>query len=239
MADIQCVVLAGGLGTRMSRLTSTTPKALIEVSGQPFLRRKLAGLRLNGITDVVISTGYLGEQIEQEVATHSPTGMSVTCVPDGPSLLGTAGALRRIADLGLLDNTFLVTYGDNYLTCDHQWVAASFDPSTYDALMTVWRVDTPDEPRNVVVREGRVDRYDKTHTDPEMLWVDYGLCVLTRDIIIGMVPSGTEGDLAVVLASLAADRRLQALEVEERYFEIGSEEGLAEVVRLFAAKGLS
>lgn len=236
MADVQCVILAGGLGTRMSRLTATTPKALIEVGGRPFLGWKLDNLRDNGITRVVISTGHLGDQIEDFVARRVPDGMAVTCVSDGPQLRGTAGALRRMVDLGLLDESFLLTFGDNYLTCDHRSVIHSFDRSRFDGLMTVWKVDDPAEPRNAVVEDGRVIAYDKGETSPAMEWVDYGLCILTRNAVVRLVPESGSVDLSTVFSELARQARLQAHEVMERYFEIGSESGLVQLEEYFRTR---
>jgi len=220
----------------MSRFTATTPKALIEVCGRPFLRWKLEHLRANGISRVVISTGHLGEQIEREITAHCPPGMTVVCVADGPELLGTGGALGRLARLGHLDETFLLTFGDNYLTCDHQGVWSSFDPGRYDGLMTVWKITTDNEPRNAVVSDGRVTVYDKTLSSAEMLWVDYGLCVLTRRALLRHVPETGAVDLAGLLGSLASEGRLQALEVPDKYFEIGSESGLAELETMFRSR---
>lgn len=235
-AEMQCVILAGGLGTRMSRFTSTVPKALIPVDGVPFLRIKLQSLASQGILDVVVSTGHLGDQIEHEVAHNTAPGMTVRCVPDGPTLLGTAGALRRIADRKLLAEKFLLTYGDSYLLCDHRAVAESFDETRFDALMTLWPVEDSDETPNATLRGDTVVRYDKGHHSPDMEWVDYGLLVVTRRVVTDMIPPDTAYDLATVCSSLAASGRLQGVEVPDKYFEIGSESGLAELEAHLARK---
>lgn len=226
---MQCVVLAGGLGTRMSRFTRDLPKALIPVCGEPFLRHKLRQLAGHGISEVLVSVGHLGDQIVAEVASHAPATMSVRCVPDGPRLLGTGGALRRIADMGLLDDVFMLTYGDSYLTCDHAAVAASFDDELFAALMTVWSVAGTDEVGNCDVTGDRVTSYRKDPDAGPLGWVDYGLSILTRNAVEAAVAPGDVADLSTVFGGLAAAGRLQAVIVPDRYFEIGSEEGLAEL----------
>ena len=54
-------ILAGGLATRMRPLTETVPKSLLEVAGRPFIHHQLAQLRENGVREVVLCVGYLGE----------------------------------------------------------------------------------------------------------------------------------------------------------------------------------
>ena len=60
---MQCVILAGGLGTRMQPRTETVPKALLPVAGRPFADLQLSWLARSGVTDVVYAIGHLGERI--------------------------------------------------------------------------------------------------------------------------------------------------------------------------------
>ena len=116
---MQCLVLAGGLGTRLGRRTADRPKAMLRVAGEPFIRHQLRLLREAGVDDVVICIGYRGEIIEDEVARHCPDGLSVRCSSDGDQLLGTAGALRLAIENGLAADQFMVLYGDSYLRIDY------------------------------------------------------------------------------------------------------------------------
>jgi NDP-sugar pyrophosphorylase family protein len=234
---MQCIVLAGGLGTRMKRLTATMPKAMIPVVGEPFVRHQLRLLDTFGIDDVVISTGYLGEQIEAEVDGHHPAGMSVRCIGDGPTLLGTAGALRRMADLDLLDEQFMVLYGDSYLLVDYAAVWDQFDPDRYSALMTVLDNVEQLDASNAVFDGDRVVLYRKGLLDPAepvLRFIDYGLSVLKRDVLTALVPREASYDLAAVFEALSLESKLQGYETTQRFFEIGSETGLADLERLLS-----
>jgi len=64
-------ILAGGLATRLHPITETIPKALVEVAGKPFILRQLEYLRRQGVSRVVLCTGFLGEQIEAIVGDGS------------------------------------------------------------------------------------------------------------------------------------------------------------------------
>jgi MurNAc alpha-1-phosphate uridylyltransferase len=219
----------------MGRFTRTLPKALIPVAGEPFLRHQLRLLAGQGVTSVVIATGYLGEQIEAEVARHSPTGMDVVCVPDGPTLLGTAGALRRLDSLSELDDSFMVVYGDSYLPIDHRGVAAAYEPHRYSALMTVLRNEGEFDQSNAAFADGCVSLYRKGVEHPEaagLHWIDFGLSVLTRSTVLELVPPAQPHDLATVFERLSTSGRLQGFETLDRFYEVGSEHGLTDLEAL-------
>jgi N-acetyl-alpha-D-muramate 1-phosphate uridylyltransferase len=234
---VQVVILAGGLGTRMGQRTAERPKAMIEVAGEPFIRQQLRLLGEAGIDEVVISIGYLGQLIEAEVEVNHPAGMRVRCVSDGTSLRGTAGAIRRLVADGFTDDQFMVLYGDSYLRVDFGDVWRSFTPPRYSALMTVWRNENELEASNAVVVDGRVGVYRKgsgAAGHPAMEHIDYGLGILTFDTVLDLVPADKPSDLAHLYQRIAAAGRLQAYEVDERFYEIGSETGLLELDRLLS-----
>src|SRR2546426_2314152 len=130
------VILAGGLATRLRPLTEAIPKALIDINGEPFLAHQLRLLRANGIEQVIICAGHLGELVREYAGDGSRFGLRVEFVFDGPRLLGTAGALKRA--LPALGQAFFVLYGDSYLPCDYRAVQAAFVQSGKYALMTVF-----------------------------------------------------------------------------------------------------
>jgi NDP-sugar pyrophosphorylase family protein len=185
-----------------------------------------------GIDDVLISVGYLGEMIESEAGEHHPDSMAVRIVSDGPDLLGTAGALRRALDLGLLDDKFMVVYGDSYLRIDYLAIWKHFDSDRYGALMTVLRNTESLDASNVVFRDEAISLYRKGVSDPLSLgmeYVDYGMSIFRRSAIDDLVPAGVPYDLATVFEDLSQTSLLQGYEVASRFFEIGSEHGLRDL----------
>ena len=90
-------VLAGGLGTRLGAKVRDTPKPLLELAGEPFLVHQLRLLARHGARRAVISVGYLGELIEQRIG-HERFGVQLQYSYDGPSPLGTLGAIRKASD---------------------------------------------------------------------------------------------------------------------------------------------
>ena len=219
------VILAGGLATRLKPLTEKIPKALVEVAGQPFLAHQLSLLKRSGVNRVVLLVGYLGESIRERFGDGSDLQLSITYSFDGPELLGTAGAIRHALDV--LPERFFVLYGDSYLTCDYAAIEDAFISSRMPGLMTVYRNDNRYDRSNVEFDGSLVRRYDKRNSTPEMHHIDYGLGAFERHVFEPL-PVEQRIDLESVYQSLIHTQRLAAFEVKERFYEIGSPEGLRE-----------
>jgi len=230
---MQVVILAGGLGTRLGRLTAKLPKALVPVNGRPFLAHVFALLRENGLTRTLVLHGHEGGQLEGTFGDGSAVGVEIQYRHDGPTLLGTGGALRNAADL--LDDEFLVLYGDTYLDIDYAAVVAAFHASGKPALMTVLRNAGRWDTSNVVFRRGELLLYDKRNLVPEMDFIDYGLAALRREVV-DEIPLERPSDLADLYSRLARERRMAGFEVSRRFYEIGTPRGLAETEKYLAAR---
>jgi MurNAc alpha-1-phosphate uridylyltransferase len=228
---MQAVVLAGGLATRMRPQTTLVPKAMLLVAGRPFVDWQLERLAQCGLRDVVMCIAYLGDQIRAHVGDGSRYGLRVAWSEDGGKLLGTAGALR--AALQLLEPTFLVTYGDSYLPFDYAEPLRVLDEHTdCDGVMAVYKNDGKWDASNVVTdgADGEwVLRYEKgTRGEPAFDHIDYGATALRR-AVVEPLPLGEPHALDSLARELAARKRLRACVAHERFFEIGSPEGLAEL----------
>src|SRR5258708_28823224 len=103
-------MLAGGLGTRLGALAQATPKVLVEVDGRPFIAHQLELLHSQGIEQVVLCVGHMGEQVRSAVGSGEKFGVRVSYSFDGAQPLGTGGALKR--SLPELGEAFFVLYGD-------------------------------------------------------------------------------------------------------------------------------
>jgi MurNAc alpha-1-phosphate uridylyltransferase len=217
-------ILAGGLATRMRPLTETAPKAMLEVAGEPFVAHQLRLLAQQGIRSVVLCLGYLGAQIEDFVGDGAQYNLNVAYSYDGSAPLGTGGALRNA--LPLLGDTFLVTYGDAYLRANLYDVFGTFEAETNDALMVVYKNQNKWDPSNVKFREGKVIIYDKSRSKPEDLeYIDWGMGVLSRKTFNDFAHR-TSFDLAEIYQNLVTQEKMAGFEVFERFYEIGSTEGL-------------
>ncbi len=134
---MKAVLLAGGLGTRISEETSVKPKPMIEIGGLPILWHIMKGYAAHGITDFIVCCGYKGHVIKEYFAEYCLRNSSVTfdlrtgsvvhhcssvepwrvtCVDTGLNTM-TGGRVRRVRDF-IGDEPFCLTYGDGVSDID-------------------------------------------------------------------------------------------------------------------------
>jgi len=235
MTPAQCVILAGGLATRMRPITEKIPKSLIPVAGKPFIEHQLTWLRKHGVDDIILSVGYRSEMLKDHVGDGSKWGVKVRFVDEGQNLRGTGGALRLCFEQGVLNPEFLVTYGDSFLPIDFSIVWSAFLSQNLPAMMVVYQNEGKFDTSNVWYSEGKIHLYDKHKQHPEafknLQYIDYGLSVFKRSVIESRVLSGTKVDLADVFYNMSREELLAGFEVTTRFYEIGSRQGLADLER--------
>jgi magnesium-protoporphyrin IX monomethyl ester (oxidative) cyclase len=220
---MQIVVLAGGLATRMRPITEKIPKAMILVNGKPFLEHQIELFRRNGVTDIILCVGYKAQQIKDYFGDGSKFDVKIRYSDEGENLKGTAGALKQAEDL--LDDKFLVIYGDSYLTTNFQDVIDHFNKNDKSALCTVYKNDLEYHKNNMQVADGLIVKYDKTAQSPDMKHVDYGLSII-RKSILDSIHSEKVIQLEEIFQTLIANKGLLACEISDRFYEIGEPEGL-------------
>ncbi len=226
-------ILAGGLATRLRPITETIPKSLLEVAGRPFILRQLEYLEKQGVRHVVLCIGYLGEMIQSVVGDGERYGLQISYSLDGATLLGTGGALKKA--LPFLGEHFFVLYGDSFLPVDFSVVQQAYTQSGQQALMTILKNDDRWDKSNVLFADGQLIEYNKRAPRPEMAYIDYGLGVLS-DHVLSQYSQDQSFDLADVYQTLSVQGQLAGLEVHERFYEIGSQDGLKEAEEYFLTK---
>lgn len=232
-SDLPVAILAGGLATRLRPITTQIPKLLVGVAGEPFFSHQIRLLRAAGLTRLVLCVGHLGEQIVDRYGDGSAWGVTIDYSFDGPVLLGTGGALIRA--LPKLGEAFYVLYGDSYLPIDYRAVGDRFLASGKLGLMTVFENREQYDASNVWFEAGVIRVYDKQAKLPQMHHIDYGLGVF-RAAAFRSYPADAKVDLAEVQKDLVGQGQLAGYEVAQRFYEIGSPAGLAELNLLLQPK---
>jgi NDP-sugar pyrophosphorylase family protein len=165
----------------------------------------------------------MGDLIEHRIGSER-FGIRLQYSYDGPSPLGTLGAVRHAASP--LGDCFLVLYGDTYLRIDYAKAARAWSRSKLPAMMTVLRNRGQWDTSNASFDGHLVSRYDKRSPDPSMEWIDYGLGGLTTAALT-YTPRETS-ELADLYHELAARKLLFGYRANERFYEIGTPRGLVE-----------
>lgn len=235
---MQLVILAGGRATRLKEHAHQKPKALMDVGGKPFLYYLLKYAKSQGVNEVVLCIGHLGEQIRKFAGSGSEWGLHIKYSDEGPDLLGTGGAIKKA--LPLLRDEFLVQYADAYLPTDYRAAKKAFDASGLEAQMCVFENHNTLDESNVELDAARalVIYYGKPKEGQALSFIDCGLLAYKRKVF-EEYPADSF-DLTALDARLAAEGRLGARIVSERFWEIGRPESLyamrKNADRLFGAK---
>ena len=224
---MQAVILAGGLATRLGERTDSLPKALLPIAGRPFLAWQIDALARSGFSQVLMCIGHFGAQLRDFLGDGAAFGVTAAYSEDGPHLLGTGGALRKA--LGLLEPTFLVTYGDSYLPFDYAAPLQDLDDHP-EALgtMSVFKNEGAWDSSNTEVCADQVLRYEKGGSDAALRYIDYGALALRRSVIAER-PAELAFGLERIQSELALNGSLRALLARERFYEIGSEVGIRDL----------
>ena len=219
---MKAVILAGGLGTRISEESHMRPKPMIEIGGRPILWHIMKIFGAHGITDFVICCGYKGYMIKEYFANYflhmsdvtidlSDNSMQVhqkysepwkVTLVDTGELTQTGGRLQRVR--AYLDDTFCLTNGDGVADIDLTGLIAHHRAEGVQATITA--VQPAGRFGALDIQDGRVRQFlEKPQGDGR--WVSGGFFVMEPAIIDRI--AGDETSLeAAPLEGLAADGQL-------------------------------
>ena len=114
---MKAIILGGGRGERLRPLTDDRPKPMLDIWGKPLLEHLLHWLKRYGLSEAILCLGYRHEQVRRYFGDGDKWGMALSySIEEEP--LGTAGAVKRLE--GVLDEDFLIVYGDLYIDMDLQ-----------------------------------------------------------------------------------------------------------------------
>ena len=222
-------ILAGGLGTRLGKKALNKAKVLIDVAGKPFISRQLNYLSDQGIKDIVICVGHLGNQIKNYIGNGSKYNLNVSYSDDSDRLLGTGGSIKKACQI--LGEHFFILYGDSFLPVNFSLVEKAYFQEKKPALMTVLKNKGRWDKSNAYFKDKCV-RYNKKKPRKNMDYIDYGLNIV-RNSIFSDFPSNEVFDLADVFENLSNKSLLAGFEIYDRFYEIGSINGLNDTIEFF------
>ncbi len=232
---MQVAILAGGLARRLGLLTENKPKSMVLVQGRPFLAYQLELLKRNGIANIVLCIGHLGDQIKSHFTDGRDFGVNISYSPEDKPL-GTAGALRNAE--GLLEDEFFTLYGDSYLHLDFGAAMSYFKGKNKPALMSVYKNSDRYGKSNTLVEGDLVRKFSKKDRTADMVYIEYGANIFQRRVL-EMIPQNEPYSLDELFPRLIEQGELLAYEVKERFYEIGSPRGLREFERYILSEEAS
>jgi len=220
----QIVIIAGGIGSRLGKLTQKTPKSLIKIDKKPFIYYQLNQLSKQGFKKVLICVGYLGNKIKKYVGNGEKFNLNIKYSHESKKLLGTAGCIRKA--VSSLEENFFVIYGDAYLPVNFKDIQRDFTKQKAKALITVYKNNNKFDSSNAYFK-GKNIFYKKNCRNTKMNFIDYGVSVFSTDIFADSKLK-TLSDLSDLFTMLSKKKKLKHHVVKKRFYEIGSNAGLKE-----------
>lgn len=134
---MKAILLAAGYGTRLRPLTNTTAKCMVPIQGKPLLQWWMELFERNGVTEVLINTHYLAEQVREFIGLYNKrkTGMKLTEFFE-PELLGSGGTVKANQSFVEGEDAFFICYADN-LTSINLSTLYSVHRKTNGSLLTM------------------------------------------------------------------------------------------------------
>jgi hypothetical protein len=152
--------------------------------------------------------------------------MEISYSYDGDVLLGTGGAIKNASSL--LDDKFMITYGDSYLDFDYAALETTFEKTNYSAMMTIFENNDELDKSNVIFEDGKLKLYSKKNYSDSMKYIDYGLTIVRKNIFDN-IKKGDIFDFSLILENLSNKNKLGAFQVPKRFYEIGSFQGIKDL----------
>jgi mannose-1-phosphate guanylyltransferase len=188
---VQALILAGGEGTRLRPLTTTIPKPVVPLAGQPFISFMIEWLRRHGVDDVILACGFMADGVRSVLGDGSSLGVRLQYVEE-PEPLGTGGALKYAEEL--LDERFFMLNGDVLTDIDLSAELAQHERTGARATLALYPVDDPSayglvrRNQDLSVKQF-LEKPSAAEIDTNL--VNAGAYILERELLSGLAPAGT------------------------------------------------
>lgn len=222
---VDLLILAGGRGTRLSKVVSHCPKPLAPIAGIPFLDRLLSYFRkFSCIDQVILAVGYKKEMIMEMYRTQG------FLFSEEESALGTGGAIKKGLNLSSKKHV-LVVNGDSFLECDvPDFIRFHLANDADFSLCTVFQEDGRRYGRIIQHPSGRVQAFLEKSTREEGGLINAGL-YLVKQSFLSFLPDDAFS-LEEILPTLL-DKRIFSYPVDGFFLDIGTEESYYQAQRIW------
>lgn len=227
----QCVILVGGLGSRLGDLVADLPKPMLEVAGRPFLLHLMEEAARYGFTRFLLLAGYRAEVVCDYFASGSgrwPGNWQVEVLAE-PEPLGTGGALRAAA--GYLEEKFLLTNGDSICRFEWSQMARPFKHPQTQGRLALRPMPERGRYGRVEVDGDKIAAFIPSSNDEGPALINAGVYFLRKEVI-KLIPPGPFSLEAGLWPELARQGLLEYYPAAEAYFiDIGLPEDLRRASR--------
>ena len=216
----QAAILCGGLGTRLRPYTLDMPKPMIPINKKPFLEYLIEQLKENGISEIILMTGYLGEKIHKYFGNGERLNIEIL-YSKGPVEWSTGRRLYEIKEL--LNDHFMLLYSDNFVPFNLEKAYECYIQKNVKLSFVVQSKISG----NIRLREdGIVDIYDKSRSASNLDMVELGYMIVSKKVFEYYPPNDKNIDFYQIIDSLAKEKQLAGFEIRDKYYSISDPERL-------------
>lgn len=217
----KAVILAGGQGTKLRPYTYETPKALLPIKGKPLLEHLIKQLKNNGITDIIICTGYLGEKIKEYFGNGEKFGIKITYSQEKEPLM-TGGALLSVKKF-VNQQTFLVIHGDILTNLPIQDLLDFHQKEQCPATIALTAVAKPSSFGQLTLHGTKLINFYQKNKEKEVKshLINTGIYVF-EPVIFDYFPKNKKSFLLEdVIQELIEQKQVTGFVFEDQWFDIG------------------
>jgi len=216
----QVVILAGGYGKRLGKLTRNKPKSLINFNGKPFIYYQIKYFQKRGIQNILVLLGHHGVKIKKQILKYKFSSMNIEFSFDGRKNIGTGGAINK-AKNKLFQNFFLI-YGDTFPQINILNLKKTHQIKKSQYTMIIYKNSNKYDKSNIVIKNNKIIKYSKLLSDAK--YIDYGVSLVNKRIF--SKSKSNSFDLKNIIDLLLKKNLLNYFIVKKRFYEIGSLDGI-------------
>lgn len=235
----QAVILAGGKGKRLRPFTYNNPKPMIPINGRPFLEYLIEMLKDNGIEEVVILIGYLGDKIKEYFRDGSKFGVKIkysfTPFMNKRGEEQESGIRIKNAE-DLLNDKFLLMYCDNYWPLQLEKLERFYGEKGVDVSITIYSNKDNFTKNNILIdNKSYVIKYDRSREERNLNGVEIGFFIINKKIL-KLLPKGNSHFEKDILPQLISQRQVSGYLTDHRYYSISNLERTKLAEKFLASK---
>jgi mannose-1-phosphate guanylyltransferase len=219
---VQALILAGGEGTRLRPLTSTTPKPVVPLVDRPFISYMLEWLRRHGVDEAILSCGFMADGVRSVLGDGEGLGVRLRYVEE-PEPLGTGGALKYAEEM--LQERFLMLNGDVLTDIDLTAQLRQHEETGARVTLGLFGVEDPSAYGLVTRHEDASVKafVEKPSSDEiETNLISAGAYVIEREVLDQMAPAGSRISIERDLFPELVGRGLYGYEGSGYWLDIGT-----------------
>lgn len=230
LSEITVAILAGGLGTRLSSILPNQQKTIAPINNNTFLHYLLDRLNNAGIKNVVLCTGYLGEQVEKVLgSSYKSINLSFS---QEKSQLGTGGALRLVLPF-LKSENILVMNGDSFCDVDFKdFLQFHLNNKAY-ASIVVWNAEDISRFGKVSLKsDNKIVNFEEKRKGNENGWINGGIYLIRRSLI-SEIADNRKISLEKDVFPRWIGKKLYGYKTNGRFIDIGTPESYSQANEFF------